>query len=177
MTSEENPSAGAAAEGNQTVARSDFKHTRGSRQRRRSRFSPWGELYAELLRAEARSRRLSHAEYDDLARQRGAEAVQLLTEAREASEERRERVLRHADLAERLRQVLGLSSAARWNGWVPPRTLAADPCDECRRGRPGKRRPQCDDTYHLAPGNDSPIRAEVVEICREAYQREQQVAA
>lgn len=68
------------------------------------------------------------------------------------------RVLKHPDLAARLCQPpLPWSSPAQWNGFVPPRFLAAD--------AGGNVRP-----------NDSPERAALVEICTEAARRELEAA-
>lgn len=76
------------------------------------------------------------------------------------NQQRRERVLRHPDLAARLcRPPLGFSRPENWNGFVAPRFLP----DDRPFGAPGPERLRL---------NDSPRRAAIVEICAEALRRE-----
>jgi hypothetical protein len=73
--------------------------------------------------------------------------------ATRASQERRARVLLHADLAARLcRPPLGYGSPEQWNGFVPPRYLPGDMLGVVRI-------------------NTAPRRAALAEICAEAMQR------
>jgi hypothetical protein len=107
--------------------------------------STGGELLAALCRAEALASGLDDDQFADLVHARG----DLIARHRgNESAERRRRVLAHEDLAKRLRNVLGLADAKTWNGYVPPRT---------------------DGTGRL---NTSRIRAQLVAICREAYERD-----
>lgn len=143
------------------------------RQTSKAGLTPWAELYAELARAEARHRDLSPDEYRQLVHDRGRPAVQMLADARKTNQERRARVLRHPDLAERLQELLGLSRASDWNGWVPP---ATDPEVGARvgRDRAGNRSWSADPGVPVA--NASPRRAALVLICREAASRAQAAA-
>lgn len=69
--------------------------------------------------------------------------------------ERRERVLRYPDLAERLTQrPINFTKPELWNGFVPPKEVPTA------------------EGYEL---NDSPIRAALVEICAEAMRRDREV--
>ncbi len=73
--------------------------------------------------------------------------------------ERRERVLRHPDLAARLTQPpLNHSDPAMWNGYVPPATWG-----DYWSGKHGEGKPK---------PNNSPERAALVDICAEALRRE-----
>lgn len=87
------------------------------------------------------------------------------------SQARRDRVLTHEDLAQRLTEPpLRLSHPARWSGWIPPRLLAEEACTHCQRD---SRRPACRDQPHRpARFNGSPIRRQLVEIAAEAMARE-----
>ena len=90
--------------------------------------------------------------------------------ARQASAERRARVLAHPDLARRLTEPpLALHEPARWSGWIPPRLLAAQACPACNAGGPAW---ACRGHEHLAPVNDSPFRVQLVEIAAEAMRRD-----
>ena len=120
----------------------------------RKGLSPWGELYGQLLRAESIEHRRTPAQHAASTRLRAEEAVRALTASHEANQERRERVLRHPDLAQQLRDVLDIADASRWNGWVPPAEV------------PGAA------TVPFYVLNTSPVRAALVRICREAYLRE-----
>lgn len=91
-------------------------------------------------------------------------------ESRQASTERRARVLAHPDLAEQLTELpYAISDPARWSGWIPPRTLPEDLCPGCASG-------SCDGREHTARPNRSPIRKQLVDIAAEALRREQQPA-
>jgi len=108
---------------------------------------------------------------------RGARrAFEAVEQARAANQARRERVLRHPDLARRLTEPpLGYSRPEQWNGYVPPAEIQ----DEVPEGlhssaldggfpnqhgkRSGGTRP-----------NMSPRRAALVDICAEALRREQE---
>lgn len=68
--------------------------------------------------------------------------------AHQRSQNNKARVKAHPDLAERLRRSLGYSRFEQWSGFVPP---GHDP-----DGRP----------------NNSPVRAELVVILREAIRRD-----
>lgn len=88
-------------------------------------------------------------------------------EAQRKNRERRARVLAHPDLARRLTQPpLSYKRPEQWNGYIAPRLLAEDACSSCSnysRGRcPG---------HHVAKVNDSPRRAALVAIAREAAER------
>lgn len=120
----------------------------------RKGLSPWGELYGQLLRAESIAHRRTPEQHAEVVRRRSEQAVRALTAAHTANQERRDRVLRHPDLAQQLRDVLDIADASRWNGWVPPAEV------------PG---PATVPFYVL---NTSPVRAALVRICREAYLRE-----
>ncbi|OZM74013.1 hypothetical protein CFN78_06920 [Amycolatopsis antarctica] len=75
-------------------------------------------------------------------------------EAKQRSEERRERVLRHPDLASQLTAMPGPYRDPRtWNGYVPP----------------------SHDAYNRP--NDSPRRAVLVRLCAEALRRDSMAAA
>lgn len=52
--------------------------------------------------------------------ERRRQVLEATRQAHQEAEQRRARVLAHPDLAERLRVALSLSSAAHWNGYVPP---------------------------------------------------------
>jgi hypothetical protein len=121
---------------------------------KRTSLSPWGELYRQLLRAESIEHRRTPAQHAASTRLRAEQAVEALNAAHAANQERRERVLRHPDLAAQLRDVLDITDAARWNGWVPPAEV------------PGAA------TVPFYVLNTSPVRAALVRICREAYLRE-----
>lgn len=86
-------------------------------------------------------------------------------DARSATAQRRERVLAHPDLVQRLQDVLGLSDARHWTGYVPPRMDPQEDCGRCVHGT-------CRGVTHTAPVNDSPVRAELVAIATEAKRRE-----
>lgn len=79
---------------------------------------------------------------------------QAVAESKRECQDRRARVLAHPDLAKRLTEPpLSLSEPARWNGYIPPRTL---PEDEFGRARV----------------NNSPVRRQLVAIASEALARE-----
>lgn len=89
--------------------------------------------------------------------------------SRQASIERRARVLAHPDLARRLTEPpLALSEPGRWSGWIPPRQLAEQACAVCVARGPAW---ACRGREHLAPVNDSPFRAQLVDIAAEAMRR------
>lgn len=74
--------------------------------------------------------------------------------SREAAERRRHRVLTHPDLAARLIRC-GYSRPENWNGFVPPSTVDMLGLDGTMWAR-----------------NDSPVRAELIEILRSVAERE-----
>ncbi|WP_098960467.1 hypothetical protein [Pseudonocardia sp. N23] len=93
--------------------------------------------------------------------------------AHEENQARRDRVLAHEDLAKALTQPpYAISDPRRWSGWIPPRT---DPPQVCGPSC-GKHHNPCNWTQHRARINDSPIRAQLVEIAAEALRRETQPA-
>lgn len=95
--------------------------------------------------------------------------------AREENAARRERVLRYPDLAARLTEPpLTFRQPEDWNGYVPPRTLAEDTCEWCPSPERVNRGEDCRNPQHLAKVNDSPRRAALIEICAEAFRREQE---
>lgn len=98
-------------------------------------------------------------------------AIRMWRAAAEASriesQARRARVLAHPDLAKRLTEPpLSYTDPARWNGWIPPRTLPEDSCGGCSSGGRCTR-------DHAARLNDSPFRKALVAIAAEALEREQ----
>ncbi|GAA4849576.1 hypothetical protein GCM10023403_10370 [Pseudonocardia benzenivorans] len=95
--------------------------------------------------------------------------AQQAARAHDANQARRERVLAHEDLAKALTQPpLALDDPRKWTGWIPPRT---DPEQTCSPWC-GKHHDPCSNTQHRARINDSPIRAQLVEIAAEALRRE-----
>ena len=73
--------------------------------------------------------------------------------ARETTTSNRELVMKHPDLAERVRVLYRLGRAENWNGYVPP---ALRPANE----------------NNTVDVNRSPYRAELLEILAEAHRRE-----
>lgn len=138
---------------------------------KRTGLSPWGELYAQLLRAESIAHRRTPEQHALSTRFRAEEAVQALNAAHVANQERRERVLRHPDLATQLRDVLGITDASRWNGYVPPAHVPGS-VRVTRTGPDRARRSASEDERYFV-ANTSPVRRRVVEICAEAFRREQ----
>jgi len=137
----------------------------------RKSLSPWGELYGQLLRAESIEHRRTPAQHAASTRLRAEDAVRVLTQAHEANQARRERVLRYADLVTRLENVLAISDAARWNGWVPPAMVTGS----ARLAAPGPDRVRRtgflnEEPYYVP--NTSPVRVALVDICAEAYRRD-----
>lgn len=93
---------------------------------------------------------------------------QAVAKSKRESQARRERVLAHEDLAQRLTlPPLRLSAPSRWSGWIPPRLLAEDACTHCERGST-----ICRGWPHRARVNDSPVRRQLVDIASEAMRRE-----
>ncbi|MGW9307789.1 hypothetical protein ACWGPQ_07235 [Saccharomonospora azurea] len=121
--------------------------------RRRGEVTPWGELYAELLAAEQRHRGYTPEQHRANVERRVRDAAEQLDAARERNQQRRERVLRHRDLAEQLGDALRLMRPSHWNGYVPPRLL---PDSDNRPAQP----------------NTSPTRAALVAVAAEALRRE-----
>lgn len=79
---------------------------------------------------------------------------QTVASSKRECQERRARVLAHPDLAARLKEPpLSLSDPARWNGYIPPRTLP-------------------DKANGSARANDSAVRRQLVDIASEALARE-----
>lgn len=165
---DESPDEGASAVSDEgttrTIAHGSVSSLGARVSHRRSKLSPWAELYGEMCRSEARERKLTPAEYRELVRLRGGQAVEALTAAHHANLERSVRVLAYPDLTERLGDIIGPHRAARWNGWVPPRTDPEDACPGCATGGDCWR-------GHPPALNTSPHRAAIVEICQEAYAR------
>lgn len=88
---------------------------------------------------------MTESRADAVARARAAQVAEIA--------ERRKRVLKYPDLAQRLTErPLSYQRPEQWNGFVPPRT-----------GPPGGLGQQ---------PNDSPVRAALVEICAEAKRRD-----
>lgn len=88
----------------------------------------------------------------------GALWREALASAQQENARRRERVLKHPDLAAQLCEPpLPWSSPGHWNGFVPPRFMPAD-------------------ASGLVRPNDSPQRAALVEISTEAARRELEAA-
>jgi hypothetical protein len=141
------------------------------RDRQRKSLSPWGELYGQLLRAESIDHRRTPAQHAASTRLRAEQAVRALTAAHTTNKERRDRVLRHPDLAQRLCDVLGIADAARWNGYVPPAEVPGGAV-LARSGQDRLRRTAVLDGEPYYVVNTSPVRAALVRICREAYLRE-----
>ncbi|WP_026454835.1 hypothetical protein [Saccharomonospora iraqiensis] len=124
-------------------------------------------MYGTLLAAEAEHRGLTKGQHRDNVERRARQAVDLMDAVHEENQLRRERVLRHPDLAERLASTLRLSRASHWNGFVPPRTSVELACGACSTDRRAPCRRE-----HAAAANLSPTRAQVVQIAREALRRE-----
>lgn len=86
--------------------------------------------------------------------------MKILADAKRETRERRKRVLSYPDLAEQLmKPPLSLTDPAKWNGYIPPKTLPGvdgNPYDEV---------------------NDSPIRRQLVAIAAEALQRENEATS
>jgi hypothetical protein len=93
----------------------------------------------------------------------------VIEQARAENAARRDRVLAHPDLAARLVDALGITDPVRWSGWIPPKTLPEDVCNECRAGACGSR-------AHLARTNRTYQRRQLVDIAAEALRRETQPA-
>ena len=106
----------------------------------------------------------------------GAERIrQAVAKARAANQARRDRVLRHPDLAARLREPpLSFPDPGMWDGFVPPaecqdetpeavHSTAGVPNAKGRRTGPREQ-------------NDSPRRLALVDICAEAMRRERATA-
>lgn len=86
------------------------------------------------------------------------------------SDARRARVLRYPDLARRLTEPpLGYRRAEDWTGWIPPAHLEDQACPACHTD-PGKR--GCKRGNHHTRANDSPRRAALADIDREAQRRD-----
>lgn len=84
------------------------------------------------------------------------------------SQARRQRVLSYPDLAVKLTEPpLGLAHPRQWSGWIPSRYHAESACSGCARGL------ACTDEHH-ARLNESPIRAQLIGISREALAREEE---
>ncbi|GAB3459492.1 hypothetical protein [Actinophytocola sediminis] len=144
-----------------------------TRTSQRKSLSPWGELYAQLLRAESIEHRRTPDQHALSTRFRAEEAVQALNAAHTANQERRERVLRHPDLATQLRDVLGVADASRWNGYVPPAQVPGSV--RFARTVPERVRRSASEEERYFVANTSPVRRRLVEICAEAFRRERAV--
>jgi hypothetical protein len=131
----------------------DLDMTQRSRQRSAGGLSTGGELLAALIRAESVTNQLDPDQHGDLTHARAELWRQAGQEHHGVAADRRARVLAHPDLSRRLCLLLSLSDPRHWNGFVPPSR----------------------DGYGQI--NTSPIRAALVTICREAYQRAQQDGA
>lgn len=127
--------------------------TQRNRQRSAGGLSTGGELLAALVRAEATTGRLDQDRYGDLVYARAEQWRAAGADHRGVAADRRARVLAHPDLAKRLRLLLGLADPRIWSGYLPP------------------------SRDHNNQLNTSPIRAALVAICREAYERAQQDGA
>lgn len=93
-----------------------------------------------------------------------------LEQSRLSSAERRERVLVHPDLVDRLAErPLALADPYSWSGWIPPRTLPEDACSGCATH-------SCAGRGHTTRANRSPFRQQLVDIAAEALRREHQPA-
>src|SRR6266852_1885324 len=97
--------------------------------------------------------------------------------------DRRGAVLRHEDLAKRLIAELGYQRPDQWNGYIPP--AVTDPggqerlCSGAVIGAHGDIRAHYSQVGRYAMGempNDSPRRALLLEISREAWTRERRAA-
>jgi hypothetical protein len=98
----------------------------------------------------------------------GQAAIAATKVPRQVSRERRERVLRHEDLAARLKEPpLRLSDPAHWNGWIPPRWMPEECCDICAAGHNS-----CNSREHTRHANTSAVRKQLVAIATEATERE-----
>lgn len=134
---------------------------------KRGKTTLWGQVYGELLAAEKNHRGYTPEQHRANVEHRVRQAVAMRDTEHTRNQERRNRVLRHPDLADRLKAALRLSEPSRWNGWVPPRTLPELACRVCA----GDRRVSCR-REHVRAANTSWIRAELVAIAAEAKRRE-----
>lgn len=58
--------------------------------------------------------------------------AQAAADSREASTDRRDRVLAHPDLVKRMKgPPLSMKDAERWTGWIPPRAQPEETCGGC----------------------------------------------
>jgi hypothetical protein len=97
--------------------------------------------------------------------------IEAAAASKAASAARRQRVLGHQDLVDKLkRPPLAMADPSRWTGWIPPRTGPEGCCPACSKDA---RRPACRGVEHYAPANDSPVRKQLVAIAAEALRREE----
>ena len=95
------------------------------------------------------------------------------------NQDRRAAVLKHPDLAKRLATILGLRDARHWTGYIPPAVAIDDEGGVLRlitTTRNGGQHAYFNHANLRSCGevlNTSPERTELVEISREAWDREQ----
>jgi hypothetical protein len=106
-----------------------------------------------------------------------------LLRAHSINRDRRGAVLKHEDLAKRLVDELGYAKAEQWNGYIPP--AFTDPggqerlCSGAVVGPHGEIRAHYSQIGRYAIGetpNDSPRRAALLDISREAWIRDRRAA-
>ena len=106
-----------------------------------------------------------------------------LLRAHGINRERRAAVLKHEDLAKRLVAELGFANPGQWNGYIPP--AVTDPggqdrlCQGASPGRHGDFLARLNQVGRYGLGempNDSPRRAALLDISREAWSRERRAA-
>ena len=103
-----------------------------------------------------------------------------LLRAHGRNRDRRAAVLKHEDLAKRVASILGLRRPEHWTGYVPPAVALDDEGGILRlvtAVQHGHDRVQFNAAGLRSIGtvsNNSPQRDELVEISREAWEREQQ---
>lgn len=91
-------------------------------------------------------------------------------QARDECAQRKARVLAHPDLARRLVTELGYQRPEQWNGYVPPLIINPGASEVLtHNGTPNRNGGRSAGQQQ----NDSPRRAALIAICREAYKREQ----
>lgn len=107
-----------------------------------------------------------------------------LLKAHGINRDRRAAVLKHEDLAKRLVAELGFANAQQWDGYIPPAMV--DPggderlCASASSAGRGEVRSHLNQLGRYAIGempNDSRRRAVLLEISREAWERERQAPA
>ena len=99
--------------------------------------------------------------------------------AHTTNQQRREAVLRHEDLAKRLTQPpLNYARPDQWNGYIPPALVNLGESELLRTvgiGRHGEQVVKFNQLGHRTRGeqeNDAPERAALLEISREAWERD-----